>query len=102
MNNTVNRISGQAVFGLSLFAMCLVLGATLFAVMGVFHPNPDGDEGTAAHLFQLSIVMLAPAGLVFLATADWRRPLAVAGRLAIPGVAIVVAFATLYYMEHMR
>jgi hypothetical protein len=63
---------------------------------------PDGDEGAAAHLFQLAVVLLLPTGLTFLATADWRQPWKVAKRLAVPAVALVVAFATLFYMENVR
>ena len=96
----VNRISGRIVLGLSLFAMILVVGATILAMLGRFNPSADGDEGTAAHLFQLAIVLLVPAGLTFLATADWRQPWNVAKRLVVPAVALVVAFVTLYYMEH--
>lgn len=98
----INRISGHVVLGLSLFAMLLVVGATVLAMLGRFNPSPDGDEGTAAHLFQLAIVLLLPAGLTFLATSDWRQPWAAAKRLAVPAVALVVAFSTLYYMEHLR
>jgi hypothetical protein len=99
---SVNRISGHAVLGLSLFAMILVVGATVLAMLGRFSPSPDGDEGTAAHLFQVTIVLLLPTALTFLATANWRQPWEVAKRLAVPAVALVVAFSTLYYMEHMR
>ncbi len=98
---TVNRISGYFVLGLSLFAMCLVVGATILASLGRLDPSPGGDEGTLAHLFQLSIVMLLPAGLAFLASANWERPLSVLRRLTVPALAVVVAFSTLYYMEHM-
>ena len=98
----VNRISGHVVLGLSLFAMALVVGATVLAMLGWFSPSPDGDEGTAAHLFQLAIVLLLPTGLTFLATADWRQPRTVAERLFVPAAALVVAFSTLYYMEHLR
>ena len=101
-NQTINRVSGHVMLGLSLFAMFLVGGATVLAMLGRFDPSPDGDEGTAAHLFQLAIVLLVPAGLAFLVTADWRRPLKVAKRLVVPAVALVVAFSTLYYMEHLR
>jgi hypothetical protein len=97
----VNRISGHIVLGLSLFAMSLVVGATALAIQGRFDPSPDGDEGTAAHLFQLAIVLIMPAGVTFLATADWRQPWIVAKRLVVPALALVVAFSTLYYMEHM-
>ena len=62
----VNRISGHVVLGLSLFAMALVVGATVLAMLGWFSPSPDDDEGTAAHLFQLAIVLLLPTGLMFL------------------------------------
>ena len=98
----VNRISGRIVLGLSLFAMTLVVGATVMAMLGWFRPSPDGDEGTAAHLFQLAIVLLMPTGLTFLATADWRQPWNVAKRLVVPAAALVVVFSTLYYMEHLR
>ena len=98
----VNRISGHVVLGLALFAMILVVGATVVAMVGWVSFSPDGDEGTAAHLFQLAIVLLMPAGLTFLATANWRQPWTVAKRLVVPAAALVVAFSTLYYMEHLR
>ena len=99
---TINRVSGHVMLGLSLFAMFLVGGATIIATLGRFNPSPDGDEGTAAHLFQLAIGLLIPAGLAFVVTADWSRPLQVAKRLVVPAVSLVVAFSTLYYMEHLR
>ena len=98
----VNQISGHIVLGLSLFAMFLVSGATVLTMVGRFNPSPDGDEGTAAHLFQLAIGLLLPAGLTFLATSDLRQPGRVAKRLLAPAGALVVAFSTLYYMEHLR
>ena len=98
----VNRISGRVVLALSLFAMLLVVGATGLTMLGRFNPTPDGDGGTAAHLFQLAIVLLVPTGLTFLATADWRQPADVAKRLAVPAVALVVAFSTLYLLEFVR
>ena len=101
-NETINRVSGHVVLGLSIFTMLLVVGATVLAMLGKFNPSPDGDEGTAAHLFQLAIVLLVPAGLAYLVTADWRQPLKVAKRLVVPALALVVAFSTLYYMEHVR
>ena len=98
----VHRISGYVVLGLTLFAMVLVVGATALTMLGRFNPAPDGDEGTAAHLFQLAIVLLLPTGLTFLATANWHQPVNVAKRLVVPAAALVVAFSTLYYMEHLR
>jgi hypothetical protein len=101
-NQTINRVIGRIVLGLSLFAMFLVCGATILTLLGRFNPSPNGDEGTAAHLFQLTIALLLPTGLAFLVTADWRQPLQVAKRLTLPAVALVVAFMTLYFMEHLR
>lgn len=99
---TINRVSGTVILGLSLFAMFLVSGAAILTRLGQFNPSPDGDEGTAAHLFQLAIGLLLPTGLAFLVTADWRQPLKVVKRLVLPAVALVAAFSTLYYMEHLR
>jgi hypothetical protein len=102
MSNTgINRVCKYIVLVLSLFAMFLVIGATLFTMTGRFNPSPDGDEGTLARLFQLAILLLLPSGIVFLSTADWRQPKKVAKSLILPAVAIVVAFSVLYYMEHM-
>lgn len=99
---TIHRTSRRIVLGLSLFAMALVVGATVLTLLGVLHPSADADEGTAAHLFQIAVALLVPSGLAFLATADWRQPRTVARRLAVPAIALVVAFSTLYYMEHLR
>ena len=88
----VNRVSGRVILALSLIALLTVLS-------GYFQP-PQPDEGTAAHIFQLSIVALAPLTLLFLATADWKQPSRSARPLAFPVAALVVAFAALYYLEH--
>src|SRR5205823_1812765 len=80
----------------------IVLGLTaLLDVLLVGYTQPPlPDEGTGAHIFQLSIVALVPAGLVFLATADWTEPVRTVRRLAFPAAVVVLAFAALYYLEH--
>jgi len=88
----INRISGKVVMALSLIALLAVLS-------GYFQP-PQPDEGSAAHIFQLSIAALVPMMLLFLATADWRKPLQSSRMLAFPAAALVLAFAALYYLEH--
>lgn len=98
----LNRVSGRVVLGLALFAMSLVLGATVLVMLGRLDPAPGGDEGAPARLFQLAIVLLLPSGLTYLATADWHRPRAVAKRLVVPAAALVVAFSTLFFMENIR
>ena len=88
----INRVSGKVIIVLSLIALLAVLS-------GYFQP-PQPDEGTAAHIFQLAIVTLVPMILLFLATADWRRPSRSARPLAFPVAALAVAFAALFYLEH--
>ncbi len=90
----INRVSSKIVIALSLIALLAVLS-------GYAHPLLP-DEGSAAHIFQLSIVALLPMILLFLATADWREPLRSARPLAIPGFALALAFGALYYFEHFR
>jgi len=94
-SESVNRSSGRALAVLAGFALLLV-------VIGyVTHPKPEADEGTLAHLFQLTIVALVPVGLVFLASADWTQPARIVRRLSLPAVAVTLAFAALYYLEHV-
>lgn len=80
--------------GLSLLALVLVL-------IGYTQP-PQPDEGALAHIFQLSIVVLFPVTLMYLATADWRQPTRGAWPLVIAAAALVLAFGALYYLEHHR
>jgi energy-coupling factor transporter transmembrane protein EcfT len=88
----VNRASGKALIVLSLTALLTVL-------TGYTQP-PQPDEGAAAHIFQLSIMALLPTIVIFLATADWRRPLRSARPLAFAAFALLFAFGALYYLEH--
>jgi hypothetical protein len=90
----VNRVSGNVLIVLSLIALLAVLS-------GYTHPI-EPDEGWAAHIFQLSIVMLVPIILLFFATADWAQPLGSVRPLAFPAAALVLAFGALYYLEHYR
>jgi hypothetical protein len=90
----VNRVSGRIIIVLSITA--------LLAVLSGYTQPPQADEGTAAHIFQLSIVALIPMFALFLTTADWRQPSRSARFLALPGTALVLAFGALYYLEHYR
>ena len=94
ISSQINLISGRVVLILSLIALGTVLS-------GYTQP-PQPDEGTAAHIFQLSIVGLVPMILLFLISTDWRQRWRGARPLAIPGAALVLAFAALYYLEHLR
>jgi hypothetical protein len=89
----INLISLIGLFVLSLTALLDVL------LLGYTQP-PQADEGTGAHIFQLSIVALVPMAALFFATDDWTRPSRSVRRLAFPAIAVVLAFAALYYLEH--
>jgi formate-dependent nitrite reductase membrane component NrfD len=93
----INRASSRVVLVLSVLALLTVLA-------GLSQPRqaPATDEGALAHIFQLSIVALGPAILLFLLTADWRQPLESVRSLVVPAAALVLAFAALYYLEHYR
>jgi hypothetical protein len=90
----INRASSKVLIVLSLTA--------LFAVLSGYAQPPQPDEGTAAHLFQLSIVALVPMTLLFLGTMDRKQPLRSLRSLALPAVVVVLAFAALYHLEHYR
>jgi uncharacterized protein involved in response to NO len=89
----INRISRIGLIVLSLTALLDVL------VVGFTQP-PLPDEGTGAHIFQLSIIALVLAGFLFSATADWTQPVRTVRRLALPAAVVVLAFAALFYLEH--
>ena len=88
----INRVSGKIILVLSLVAMLTVL-------TGYFQP-PQPDEGSAAHIFQLSIAALVPKVLLFLGTADWKHPSRSVPPLLLPGVTLAVTFSALFYLEH--
>jgi hypothetical protein len=90
----INRIASKIIVVLSFVALIAVLS-------GYAQPRQP-DEGTAAHIFQLSIVALVPATLVFLGTMDKKHPLQALRSLALPATALFFAFAALYYLEHFR
>jgi hypothetical protein len=89
----LNRACGILLILLSLTALVVV-------VWGYTQP-PLPDEGAGAHIFQLSIVALVPMTLVFVGTADWSQPRRSARPLVLAAAAIVLAFAALYYLEHV-
>jgi len=91
----LNRISTIIMIVLSLTALLTVLNGYAFPA-----PVKETDEGPAAHIFQLSIAALLPTILLFLFTADWRRPLRAARPLIFSSAILAIAFAALYHLEH--
>lgn len=90
---TLNRAAARTMVVLSVLAMLLV-------TTGYFQA-PLPDEGAAAHLFQISMLAIAAAFVVFLVTADWTQPLRRMKTLALPLVIVALAFAELYYLENV-
>jgi len=88
----LNLWSRRAVFVLSLLA--------LLTVMTGYFQQPQPDEGAGAHIFQISIVLLAAMLLLFAVTAAWKEPFRCARALAWPAALLVLAFVALYYLEH--
>ena len=92
----LNLVSSRIIFVLSLIALLTVMSG----YTQPRHPVPT-DEGTAAHIFQIAIVLVVPALLLFLSTVDWKEPQRIARRLAVPGLVLVGAFTALYFLEHV-
>ncbi len=95
----INQLSFVGLVVLSLSALMTVLPTALRVVLTGQMPILEPDEGTGAHIFQLSLAALVPMGLLFFATADWTRPLRTARWLALPGAAVILAMGILYYFE---
>ena len=90
----INRISAIAPVVMSVLAFAIVL----LAVSTGWGMVP-GDEGAAAHIFQILIVLQMPLILAFLATADWRKWRWVTGRMVLRAAAIVLAFSPVAYFK---
>jgi hypothetical protein len=93
----INRLSAKIIIVPSVLALLTVLSGYIYPPQ-----PPEPDEGTAAHIFQLSIVAVALSILVFLTTADWKQSLRSVRPLAFPAAALLLALGALYYLEHFR
>ena len=93
----INRVSSVILILLSLIAFGTVVSGLIWPP-----PLPEPDEGTQAHIFQLSIAALLPMTIVVVSTADWRQPWRSVRPLVISVAATGLAFAGLYYLEHVR
>ena len=78
---------------MSLLGLALVLQHA--ARFGIVH---DADEGTAAHLFQILMVAQVPVILWFAAKWLPRDPGQALRVLALQALAIVAAFASVYFL----
>ena len=90
----INRVSSRTLVVLSLIALFAVVG-------GYFFQAPRGDEGPAAHIFQLAVVAALLVGALFIGTAKWSEGWRRTARpLAMPAAVLALAFGTLCYLEH--
>jgi len=90
----INRISGMVPIVLSLMAFGVVIVAVLTG-----SERGNADEGTMAHIFQLLIVAEVPFILVFVATAEWKRVVRVAGLIALQVAALVLALGSVAFFK---
>jgi hypothetical protein len=77
-------------FLLPLLLSLAAFGLVVFALL-TGRARPGGDEGAAAHLFQLLIVAQVPLIAGFVLTAE--RPRAMAAGLAVQALAVAAALA---------
>jgi hypothetical protein len=97
-DSSINRAAERTAIGLAGFALFLVIiGVTLWAIRPP-QPPPQ-DEGALARLFQLSVALLVPTLIAFVATADWRHPWRNARTLAFTFVTLAIAFGLLRFAE---
>jgi hypothetical protein len=85
---TLNRVSGMLPPILSAASIALIVFA-----MTTGWGKGRGDEGAAAHLFQLMMAAQLPLMAVFLVTADWRGQARVFAMLFVQLAAIAAVFA---------
>jgi hypothetical protein len=97
-----DAMNGQQVHCVSRKVLIILSLTALLAVLSGYAQPVQTDEGTAAHIFQLSIAALLPTTLLFAVTADWKQPRRCWRPLAFSAAALVLAFGALYYLEHYR
>ena len=85
----INRICSFVPVALSLTALTVVLVAVTFG-----WGKGQSDEGVAAHIFQLMIVLQIPFILSFLVTANWQRLVATLRLVALQAGAITLALGS--------
>jgi hypothetical protein len=96
----LNQVStvGLTVFSLTAFTVVLPLW---YGMVTGHVPPPAGDEGAAAHIFQISLAALFPASVAFFVTADWTQPVHSMRRVAFPAMIVVLALGTVFYLENI-
>jgi hypothetical protein len=94
----INQLSGIALVALSSIALITVVVGVTMALADA--AQPQSDEGTLAHLFQLAVAAALPTALAFMASSDWDSPSRSVRTLGVSGAIMALAFSLLYYGEH--
>lgn len=92
--NVINVWSGWIPIAMSVLAIALLV----LAMTTGWGQGPPGDEGAAAHLWQLLVGLQIPLIVGYLATADWRRPLGIMTILGLQilGLALAITPVALF------
>ncbi len=86
---TINTWTRWAPLALSAAA----IGLLAFALATGWGKGPPGDEGAAAHLWQILVGLQVPLIVIFAGTAEWRRPLGPLAFLGLQVLALMLAMA---------
>lgn len=93
--DSINRLTGwtPAIMSAAAFALIVVVLTTGWE-------RDLKDEGAAAHVWQLLVLLQAPLILAFLATSNWDRKRRVFGIVAlqVAGLALALAPVALFHL----
>jgi hypothetical protein len=90
----INHVSAIVPMVLSLLAFSILIVAVLSGC-----DKGYADEGSAAHIYQLLIVLEVPFFLVFVATTEWSRVLRFVGLIGLQAAALAVALAPVAFFK---
>ena len=95
-NSLIKKPSSLLPIAMSLAALSLVVGHV--AIFGI-NQNPQADEGTAAHLFQLFMAGQVPIMAYFIIKWLPKMPKQALQILVLQILAALLAFTPVYFLE---
>ena len=97
MNPLLKKPSAWVPIALSLGMLAFIL--TLIAMFGIPTPDPNADEGVAAHLFQIWLVLEVLTVSFFAVTWLPQRPKEALFILAVQIIAVLAACAPVFLLK---
>jgi hypothetical protein len=94
MRNIVQAIGRWGPIAMSIAALAIVA-----LVLATGWERGLKDEGAAAHLWQLLIILQLPLVAAFVLTADWRRPGPAGRTLMLQAALVALAMAPVAYFR---